>query len=269
MQQYLSFGDAYVSLERSISAARENARSVREVISLEAWESINELYLWSRSPEARAEFDEHRYGFYRRIRREMQLCLGLLRGTMLHDEPLDFIWLGVVLERTGQTARILDVHHYAFMAASNGAASNGTAAAHGVVEVSLWLALLRACYGFEAFMKSHRGQVTAHAVASFLVFEPKFPRAVRHCVLRAREGLQQIRPQGSAALTRIKSLERDLEARAGDVLDAATVHDILTHVVEETHTACDEIATELFGSGQVQIQSQDAPKPDSAASKNE
>ncbi|MDQ3335018.1 MAG: alpha-E domain-containing protein [Myxococcota bacterium] len=31
--------------------------------------------------------------------------LGLLRSTMLHDEPLDFIWLGVLLERVSQTAR--------------------------------------------------------------------------------------------------------------------------------------------------------------------
>jgi len=117
--------DVGVSLERSIAAARENARSIREVISLEAWESINELYLWVHSEAARQAWTENRYEFYRRIRSETQLCLGLLRGTMLHDEPLYFAWLGVLPERTGPTARTPDVHHPAFPHVPAGGASNG------------------------------------------------------------------------------------------------------------------------------------------------
>jgi uncharacterized alpha-E superfamily protein len=184
------------------------------------------------SPAARAQFDEHRYGFYKHVRRETQLCLGLLRGTMLHDSALDFIWTGVMLERTGQTARILDVHHHAFTA-------------HPVVEVSLWISLLRACYGFEAFMKTHRGSVTPQAVAAFLVFESRFPRAVRHCVRRAREWLSRIRPEGRAA-ARLRALESWLDGRADQPLESVTLHEILTDVVEETDAACDEIAVELL-----------------------
>jgi len=189
VQAYLTFNDQVpVCLSRSITAARENARSVREVVSLEVWESINELHLWIQSPAARAAYDDHRYGFYRHIRKETQLCMGLLRGCMLHDAALDFIWLGLLLERIGQTARILDVHHHALTV------SGTPDKANAVVEVAVWLSLLRACYGFEAFMKTHRGVVTGETVASFLIFEGRFPRAVIHCVRRAREGLEQIRP---------------------------------------------------------------------------
>jgi uncharacterized alpha-E superfamily protein len=238
VQEYLSFGRVGVCIERSIAAARENARSVREVVSLEAWESINELHLWMQSPAARAVYEEHRYGFYRHTRRDAQLCLGLLRGTMLHDSALDFIWTGVMLERSGQTARILDVHHHAFTTAAQ---------AHPVVEVSLWLSLLRACYGFEAFMKTHRGPVTAEAVAAFLVFEPRFPRAVRHCVRRAREWLARIRPDPALrALERLRALETWLDGQANRALDAAALHETLTAVVEETDAACDEISIELL-----------------------
>jgi len=77
------------------------------------------------------------------VRRSVQLSLGLLRSTMLHDTPLDFIWLGVMLERTGQTARVLDVHHHVLSPA---------ASRHQVVETALWLSLLRTCSGFEPFM---------------------------------------------------------------------------------------------------------------------
>jgi uncharacterized alpha-E superfamily protein len=244
VQEYLAFNDEVpVSLRRSVAAARENARSVREVVSLEAWESINELHLWMQSPAARAAFDEHRYGFYRHVRRETQLCMGLLRGAMLHDAPLAFIWLGLMLERTGQTARILDVHHHALTSAP--------AKAHPVVEVAVWLSLLRACYGFEPFMKSHRGAVTGKAVASFLIFEARFPRAIRHCVRRAREGLAHIRPSGEGppplpALARLEALEARLDAEAATPLDEAGVHDLLTVVVDETQATCDEVAVGLL-----------------------
>jgi uncharacterized alpha-E superfamily protein len=244
VQEYLAFNDEVpVSLRRSVAAARENARSVREVVSLEAWESINELHLWMQSPAARAAYDEHRYGFYRHVRRETQLCMGLLRGAMLHDAPLDFIWLGLLLERTGQTARILDVHHHALTTAR--------ARAHPVVEVAVWLSLLRACYGFEPFMKSHRGAVTGKAVASFLIFEARFPRAIRHCVRRAREGLAHIRPPGEGppplpALARLEALEARLDAKAATPLDEAGVHDLLTVVVDETQATCDEVAVGLL-----------------------
>src|SRR5260370_960207 len=150
--------------------------------------------------------------------------MGLSRGAMLHDAPLDFIWLGLLLERTGQTARILDVHHHALTIAR--------ARAHPVVEVAVWLSLLRACYGFEPFMKSHRGAVTGKAVASFLIFEARFPRAIRHCVRRAREGLAHIRPPGEGppplpALARLEALEARLDAKAATPLDEAGVHALL------------------------------------------
>jgi uncharacterized alpha-E superfamily protein len=248
VQEHLTFRqDVPVCLKRSVAAARENARSVRETISLEAWESINELHLWMQSPAAREEYTEHRYGFYRHVRRETQLCMGLLRGTMLYDTPLNFIWLGVVLERNGQTARILDVHHHAVTTAAPGEGGMPT-----VLEVSLWLSLLRACYGFEPFMKSHRGTVTGQAVAQFLVFEPRFPRSIRHGLRRAREWLARIRPEKSAlpalrSLERLRTLESWLDERADGPLDAAALHELLTAVVDETHAACEEIGYELLG----------------------
>lgn len=254
VQEYLTFNDAApVCLRRSVAAARENARSVREVISLEAWESINELHLWMQGPAARADYLEQRYNFYRHVRRETQLCIGLLRGAMLHDAALDFIWLGIVLERVGQTARILDVHHHALTTTRAPASGGpGILGAQAVVEVAVWLSLLRACYGFEPFMKTHREAVTGQAVASFLVFEPRFPRAIRHCLRRARERLAQIRPPSSEltplrAFARLQALEVWLEAESSRPLEAARVHALLTHVVDETQAACDEIAVELFG----------------------
>jgi uncharacterized alpha-E superfamily protein len=258
VQEYLSFrNDCSVSIARSVAAARENARSIREVISLEAWESINELHLYLSGGAGREEYKELRYGFYKRVRRDAQLCQGLLRATMLADAPLDFIWLGVLLERLGQTARILDVHHHAFTAASaheTTQAQGQPGAEQSVVETALWLSLLRACYGFEPFMKLHHGPVTGPAVAAFLIFEKRFPRSVRHCLSSARERLWQIRPPaqldlpGLRALERLRTLDGWLTEQGGGPLDPGSVHALLTRVVDETSAACAEIAQDLLGS---------------------
>ena len=230
------------SIFRSVAAARENARSIREVVSFETWEALNELYLWMNGT-ARAEYQAERYGFYRRLRQGMQLCVGLVSSTMLHDTPWEFIRLGILLEGIGQTARILDVHHHAVVSME----------AHRVIQTALWLALLRACSGFEPFMKRYQGRVSREGVAEFLVVEPHFPRSIQHCVRHACECLSAIRPPedkelpGRRALERLGALDAWLGERARQSLAPELLHGLLTHVVNETAAVCESISEDLLG----------------------
>lgn len=266
VQRYLARDEKNpVSLLRSIGAARENARSMREVVSLEVWQTVNELHVAFTSPDADEAFERDRDALLQLVQRSTQLALGLLRSTMLHDAPLDFIWLGVLLERVSQTARLLDVEHHALVADAR-----SDRAPHPVLETALWLSLLRACSGFEAFMKRNRGKVSGAAVAAFLILEPRFPRSVRYCVSSARERLAAICDDGeltgTIARTRLEALERWLDAvvhdqssGAGAELEGARVHEVLTHVVNEVHAVCDAIGGELLGTApppMVQFQSQ-------------
>jgi uncharacterized alpha-E superfamily protein len=236
--------DSGVSITRSIQGMRWNARSIREVVSHEAWEAVNELHLWMRHDAAQAAYAQHREGFYQYIRRSTQLTLGLLRSTMLHDEPLDFMWLGVLLERINQTARMLDVHHYAFTQVSRG---------HEVVETGLWLSLLRATSGSEAYLKRAAGRISSEGVARFLISEPAFPRSIAYCVHSAYSRLCDIRPPeshdlpGGVSLERLRVLDSWVGARKAESLAGTGVHDLLTHVVDEVHEICETIGRELLG----------------------
>jgi uncharacterized alpha-E superfamily protein len=256
VQQYLARDEQNpVCLRRSIAAARENARSIREVLSQDVWQVINELHMFFGSDEAEAMYEDDRDALYARVQRATQLCLGLVRSTMLHDTPLDFLWLGVLLERVGQTARLLDVQYHALVAEG---------APHPVLETALWLSLLRACSGFEAFMKRSRGKVTGSAVAAFLVLEPRFPRSVRYCATSSRERLASICDKGGLpgkmALARALAFEDWLARVAADELRGERVHEVLTHVVDEAHAVCDAIESEILGQspggGASQFQSQ-------------
>jgi uncharacterized alpha-E superfamily protein len=243
VQDYMTWDlDNPASIARSLLAARDNARSIREVVSLETWEALNAIYLWMGSPRARAEWREDRHAFYRRIRTSMQSLQGIVRGTMLFDDAMHFMLLGNMLERAGQTARILDVHHHAFQALGS----------HEVIETALWLALLRACSGFEPFMKVHRGRVTPVAVARFLVVDPIFPRSVRFSLRAAVSRFERLRPPeqadlpGAVSARRLRALADWVAALDRD-FDVAGLHELLTHVVDETAAIANVIGTELLG----------------------
>ena len=247
VQRFMVWDDGNgVSLGRSVHGARWNARSIREVMSLEAWETVNELHLWMHGNAAAAQYANHREAFYQQVRRSTQLTLGLLRSTMLHDEPLDFIWLGVLLERVSQTARILDVHHHAF---------TNLQRRHEIVETALWLSLLRALSGSEAYMKRAAGRISSQSVARFLIAEAAFPRSIAYCVHSAYDRLCAIRPPeqhelpGGMSLERLRVLDAWVAARSKDTLDGNAVHDLLTHVVDEVHAIGGTLGTELLGAG--------------------
>jgi uncharacterized alpha-E superfamily protein len=235
-----------VSLTRSIQGARWNARSIREVLSLEAWEAVNRLHLWFMGAEAKSSYATQRENFYYNVRRSTQLTLGLLRSTMLHDEPLDFIWLGVLLERVSQTARMLDVHHYAFANLPD---------RNEIIETAVWLTLLRALSGAEAYMKRAAGRISSDAVARFLISERAFPRSIAYCVHSAYDRLAVIRPPelherpGGVSLEQLRVLDAWVDARIKEPLVGVSVHELLTHVVDEVHAICGTLGKELLGAG--------------------
>jgi uncharacterized alpha-E superfamily protein len=244
LQRYLALDEKNpVSIVSTIAAARENARTIREVISLEVWETINELYLWSQSTAAHEEYATNRYGFYRQVRHAIELCRGLLQSTLLHDDPLGFIELGIMLERAGQTARIVDVHHHVL--------SLDSSRMEVVVETGLWLSILRSCSGWEPYMKRHRGRVSGPSVAAFLILEPTFPRSARHAVSQARARLRSLCPPniegvpGERALRRLDTLAEALASRDAESIAAA--HELATFLVSETTMVCTDVCQELFG----------------------
>ena len=270
VQRYLTWdGDSPVSLRRSVQAARESARNIRDVLSIDAWEEINELHLWLGSSQAEALYRENREQFFRQVRRATQLVLGLIRSTMLHDTPMSFLWLGAMLERAGQTARILDMHHHTMI--EEGASEGAAGPAGGIVEVALWLSLLKACSGQEAFLKRHQGRVSARAVVSFLLFERQFPRSLRYTLASSRKLLGDIWPPQAEAgpardsHARLTALEAWLDRQAL-AFAPEEIHELLTHVVDETALVCAAIGKEIQGpprpqqpAAQSQSQTQTAP----------
>ena len=230
-----------VSMWNSLRIARENARTMRDVISLETWTEVNAFWLWLGDREARKLFDRDRNAFYDRIRDMCRQISGTTYDTVLHDEAFSFMRLGALLERAGQTCRILDIKYHA-LGPTSGATETPAEAAH-------WLAILRSCSASEPFFKRVSVPPSGPAVAAFLLLEPRFPRAVMHCVTRAWHFVGRIRADGdageqSAAL--LQSLLRGLRSASVERLLRRGIHAELERIQQRVAEISDALRTDYF-----------------------
>ena len=164
--------------------ARENARSVRDQISLEMWEEINRLYLFIRSTNAREVWSRGPYDFYREIKQSSYLFQGLSGATVTHDEGREFSQIGRFLERADMTSRILDVKYHILLPSLQDVG--------GAVDTVQWAAVLRSCSAYEAYQQMYASDLVPWKVAQFLVFADTFPRSIRFCVRTLDYSLHRI-----------------------------------------------------------------------------
>lgn len=250
-----------ISIQASIYWARENARTIREVISPEMWETLNTFFQWLNGPEGAAEFREDRANFYQKVRDMTAQFQGTCHCTMLQEEAFDFMNLGMMLERVSQTARVMDVMHHWLSAAP--AHPNFVTA----LESAQWAALLRFCSATEPFFKRASTAPTGPRVAEFLLKDEAFPRSALHCLDRARAFLERIqrrigRARPPAAYELILPLSEGLRERSMDQIFAQGLHHELTRIIDTTAAACELISNEYFYPGPAKVSTAtEAPAP--------
>ncbi|MGL4498918.1 MAG: alpha-E domain-containing protein, partial [Planktothrix sp.] len=84
--RFLTFDSNYPSSILScLRAARENARSVREIISSEMWEQVNEFYMMVRDA-ALGDSSYQLADFFYQVKMRGHLFAGVMDATMSHNE---------------------------------------------------------------------------------------------------------------------------------------------------------------------------------------
>ncbi len=204
------------SIISSVINARENARTVREVISSQMWEQINKFYLMLLDAEKSGVAIDTPYDFYNKIKLESHLFIGITDTTMSHGEAWHFDRLGRLLERADKTSRILDVKYYMLLPRVEDV---GTP-----IDNIGWAALLNSASAFEMYRKKYR-KITPTDVALFLVLDLKFPRSIRYCLVKAQVSLHEI--TGTVMGTFTNKAERRLGRLRSD-LDYANIDEIIS-----------------------------------------
>ncbi|MBU6309311.1 MAG: alpha-E domain-containing protein [Planctomycetes bacterium] len=179
------------SIASCLQAARENARTVRDMISTPMWEEINKAHLYVRSAAAANAEIDHPREFLDEVKRASQLITGVADATMSHGEAWHFARMGRLIERADKTSRVLDVEHYFQPAAVRATRPAGGAADESDEVAVQWSAVLESASALEMYRKVH-GAVSRRSVADFLIFDREFPRAMHFCLIKAEESLLAI-----------------------------------------------------------------------------
>ena len=173
------------SIVQAICHARENARMVRDQLTLELWEELNRLYLFVRSPEARQIWRRSPSEFFQEIKSSSLHLNGILNATLVHDEGWRFVQAGQFLERADKTTRILDVRYQTL---PERGAPAGVSPDHALE----WTAVLRSCSAWDAYKTIYGADVHPRLVAEFLLLSDNFPRSVRFCVSELNHAIRRI-----------------------------------------------------------------------------
>jgi uncharacterized alpha-E superfamily protein len=174
------------SSSNCLQAARENARTIRDMISSPMWEEINKAHLFVRA--AATTQGEHPREFLDEVKRASQLITGVTDATMSHGEAWHFARMGRLIERADKTSRVLDVEAFFQPTADRGPAAIGPAGAEDAADAVRWSAVLESASALEMYRKEY-GAVSRRNVAEFLILDRAFPRAMHFCLIKAEESL--------------------------------------------------------------------------------
>jgi uncharacterized alpha-E superfamily protein len=228
--QALTFDqDNKVSIISCIAVARENAQQVREQISSEMWQQLNQLFLQVRRTSKNRVWRTQPHKFFQVVKEGAHLFQGITDSTMSHDEGWRFIQIGRSIERAGATAALLDAHFKDMKS----------------LDYLAWVGLLRSCTAFEAYCKVYTADIHPQCVAEFLLLNNHFPHAVRFSVNQLQFELQAITQ--ATGIAHAGRAER-LAGRLCAMLDYGQIDEIMPDMhayLENIRNLCADIHTAI------------------------
>lgn len=220
------------SIVGALSAARDNARGVREVIPSETWECLNATWN-SMGPQVTRARALGPHGLFQFVKERSAMLGGLINSSLSRDDGWRFLVLGSSLERVDMTARLL------------------SACCGGSPQEAGWVTTLRSCSAHEAYLRTYHRAVDASRAAEFMLLDRLFPRSVYHALSTAEACLAELHPitsrsgQSDDARRALGRARTTLEfARSDELLD--DLPSLLTSVQASCSDAASAVAARYF-----------------------
>ena len=249
---YLTDADNPTSIVSALTNARENARTLRPLISTEMWVQLNVTYNRVIAVDAGELLPGNLSRLLTEIKEACQTFTGITEGTFYRDQASCFYRLGRYIERADQTTRLLDNKYYIL---TKGAGSTAP------IEVSQWHAVLRSASGYHAFRRIHSSDLTPARVAAFLLFNPAFPRSVHLCLREIENALTELKSRyalrsGNDVAEGLDQLRAILASRSIEEVIAGGLHQFIDFLQRFLIAITIRLSAAFFGH---------APEPNAAA----
>ena len=231
------------SIAASIFQARENARTLRPLISTEMWAQINMFYNRVRQLGPEDIAASRLSGLCAWLKEACQLHTGITEGTFFRDQGWAFYSIGKYMERGDQTTRLLDIKYHTLLPS--------VADVGSPIDLSQWNSVLRAAAGYHAFRRVYPRGMSAGSVAGFLLLNSSFARSLALCTWLMQFHLTQLRSgyglrAAAAPLERLDGLRAVLQERDIRQIIAGGLHEFLDGVQHELTLLHRDIATAFW-----------------------
>jgi uncharacterized alpha-E superfamily protein len=252
---YVIDGDNPTSIVSTIRYARENARTLRPLISTEMWVQLNVFY--NRLAELSAEdlAPGNLAALFAMIKEACQTHTGITEGTFFRDQGWYFYQIGRYIERADQTTRLLDIKYHLLLPSPSDVGSP--------VDVSQWNALLRSAAGYHAYRRLHAASTTPARVAGFMLLNNAFPRSVHHCVREVGRLLGEVKSHhglrdGNDAAEELDRLQAVLGTFEISAILRSGLHEFLDSIQRQLMAVTRELSIAFFGYTPEALQAQTA-----------
>ncbi len=219
------------SILGSLAAARENARTVREILPRSAWEQINELHLYAKENAMQGVSKKGRDEYLDEIIGGSQRLGGLFGSVMYRDEGFHFLRIGRNLERADMTTRILDVRSTDLF--------DEEQIESRTLDALQWISVLKSMSGYQIYRRTMQTRVSRSPALAFMLKDPHFPRSVIHCLYVLEESVGGF-GTGDGVMRRLRSVARKITNLETDDLSQQALHDFLDDIqlgIERVHDA--------------------------------
>lgn len=184
----------------SVSAARENVRTTRDVLPDDVWELVNELHMYTQEFAEKSVGRRNRYQFLETVIGRCQMINGLIISTLPRGHAYRFIKVGRMLERADMTTRVVDV---------GAAVLLGGERHRSTVDPLIWASLLKALSAMGSYRRKVGPHVEAGSMVDFVLREDTLPRSVKFCLNGIRQELTPL-PNNKDALRLVNRARRTL-----------------------------------------------------------
>jgi uncharacterized alpha-E superfamily protein len=233
----LSDTDNPSSLFSSLNYARENIRTSREHLPYEAWQLVNEMFLYVKKNVGSANNRRGRVLIFKEIMRGCQRFSGFLSGAMSHDAAYVFIRMGRNLERADMTTRILDI--------SSVLLADDLSDKVKQYENTLWLNVLKSLSAVLMYRKHCYYRINSADVLDYLLNDMRFPRSVNHCITEVEKCMTML-PRSDQSVIDLKALSDFLMTHDYSKIDHEQLHHLLDHIQLRLGLTHNQIANTWF-----------------------
>ncbi len=216
------------SILSSLWSARENARTVRDILPSEVWHGLNTLYHYAKDNQQEGINKRDRANYLESIIRQAQGIQGTLTGTMNHDSGYQFAYMGQLIERVDMTSRIIDVR-----------STNLLSTEDSSFDKIQWVSVLHSLSAHQTYRQDRGVQVRRPDILNFLFKSDTFPRSILFCLNEVKATLNK-QPNAEVCLDAVGLAYKRIQTVSVEGLRHSDLQQFIDHLqvdIAQLHNA--------------------------------